>query len=512
MSAWKDLVTTSLLGTEKSGATPVLPAALGDVLGPAEKLDAEARFLTRAGALALWRRAGRKPVRVEVVLPAPSPPENTPPLNPTSTAHLRAMLGGHCADVLPEWLGEVARLGKRVPPELLPALLEWACLNRARRPLAAAAGGERTHWLATLNPAWNFAADNSPEHWETGGREQRVAILRGWRATDPVLARGKLAAIWNTESADTRTALLETWEESLSIADAEFLERALDDRSKEVRRAAVDLLARLPDTPFAARMTVRAAALLKFKPGGLLKRASFEVTLPGEPDAPARRDGLDAKILDAPRTMGGEKTAILAHTLASVPLRHWTDTFQQGPEVLLATAARHPDFAAALVTGWGLATVRQRAPAWANALFNWPLAPNAHLHLVRHDALFRVLPAAEQIKRLFAAARAAPLKFDAQPFEGGHWPAYFMYLAESATPLPDDLALLAVGQLRQLATDAPAGVPYHLRGFAETVALKTPTALLAEASEDWPVEKPPVASVVERLAFRRDALAALTQP
>ena len=61
MSAWKDCVTTAMIGS--AHAPPLaLPesilAALGD-LAAAE----EVRLLTQAGALALWRRAGWQPGR-----------------------------------------------------------------------------------------------------------------------------------------------------------------------------------------------------------------------------------------------------------------------------------------------------------------------------------------------------------------------------------------------------------------------------------------------------------------
>jgi hypothetical protein len=95
------------------------------------------------------------------------------------------MLGGHCAAVLPEWLAEVARLSRHTPSELLPALLERARQDRRLRPLVLAAGGERAHWLARHNPDWNFASTEAGDVWETGTREQRVAILRELRVANP---------------------------------------------------------------------------------------------------------------------------------------------------------------------------------------------------------------------------------------------------------------------------------------------------------------------------------------
>jgi hypothetical protein len=100
---------------------------------------------------------------------------------------------------------------------------------------------------------------------------------------------------------------------NLTDEDAPFLDTALDDRSKEVRRAAADLLARLPTSVFVARMLARAQPLLSFKPAKLLSRASLEVTLPSSPDASAARDGLDPKAFGQQKTLGEKACPARAH-------------------------------------------------------------------------------------------------------------------------------------------------------------------------------------------------------
>ena len=507
MSVWKNLVTASLLGTEKGGATTTLPASLESVLGPAGKLNPEAQFLTRAGALALWRRAGWKSFQAKVAVAPACPSDGQPLVNPTSIVHLRTMLGGHCVEALPEWLGEVARLGKRVPPELLPALLDWARQNRARHLLVVSAGGERVRWLATLNPAWNFAADDAPERWETGGREQRVAILRGWRTADPALAREKLAAVWKTEPAEVRQAFLDVLAEAPSDADAPFLETTLDDRSKEVRVRTVELLGRLAASAFAARMTARAEPLLTFRPGGLLRRSTLEIELPGEPDAAAKRDGLDPKVLPIPRTVG-DKSYLLAQILAAVPLPRWTERFQQTPEALLKAAARH-EFASAVISGWALAALAQRDAAWNRAFFDE--LPDLTKHLfVRHDGFFNLLPRAYQIERAVAQLHATPLTTKTDASEPT--PKYYFQLADLPGYLPEEVAKLALDQLQRIPRGESEKLPnYSLPNTAQNLAAKTPPSLLATFAADWPTDIPAFARAFDLLTFRRDALAALAQ-
>ena len=364
-------------------------------------------------------------------------------------------------------------------------------------------------WLAGLNPDWNFAADDSPEHWETGGREQRLAILRGWRTSQPADAREKMAAVWSTEPADVRSAFLGTLAEGLSDEDAAFLERALDDRSKDVRRLAATLLARLPNSPFVTRMVERSVPLLAFHKGGLLTRSSLNVKLPDEPDASARRDGLDPKDLETPRTMGGEKAGLLAHIVGAVPLRRWTEAFQQTPESLLKAAERH-DFAAAITSGWALAAVRQRDCAWAGALLDGGKDRQARVHLVRTLGLFDVLPEAERADRLLAAIRAEP--FQAAAASTVSWHGLFTHFSAKREYLPEEMAAKLLADLRRVAAIDAALPVHYVRHFAEALAIKVPLGLLPEAIQNWPGEKDWVARLVELLTFRRDALAALAQP
>ena len=507
MSAWKDFVTTSLLGTERGGETPAIPTVLEEVLGPAANLEPAARFLTRAGALALWQRAGWKPADSASALPPPAPPESTPLIPPASVAHLQMMLGGHHDEILPEWLSEAARREKRVPPEWLPALLEWARQHRAARPLAMAAGRSRIRWLAGQNPKWNFAADDSPEHWETGNREQRLAILRGWRASDPAKARGKLQAVWSREPAEARAALLASLAEGLDEADAPFLEGALDDRSKEVRQVAVDLLARLPGSPFAGRMVARAEPLLTFKRGGLLSRATLAVVLPADPDAAAVRDGLDPKAF-GPQKLLGDKAVLLTLLLAAVPLRRWTDAWQLSPAELLKAAGKS-DYADALSTGWALAAFRQREGAWAEALLDAPVAP--YPALLSYRSLFELLPEPARAARLVSSLRGGVL---AAQNNYQSWQALSAQIDTFSGELPAVLARELVNTLRHLQT-GDRTLPPAVWAFATPWFLKVPAAMLSEAINGWSADQTypaQLVSLIELLTFRHDALAALSQP
>jgi hypothetical protein len=498
MSAWTDCVTAALLGTEKGGNSP-LPGALEPSVADASALDREAQFLTRVGALALWRRAGWKPPENAVKI-APTEAEVTRPIRASSAGHLHLMLGGgRVAGVLPEWLSEAVRLGLHVPPEMLPPLLDRARQDRALRPLAMAAGGRRANWLAAHNPDWTFAAADSPELWETGNRDQRAAILRALRASSPAEARAKVEAVWKEEAADVRAAFLAEFAAKLSDDDSPFLEAALDDRSKEVRKIAVDLLARLPDSPFVARMTERAKPLLVWKPGRLLGKPSLEVALPGEPDAAGARDSLDPKAFGAQKALG-ERAVLLAQILSAVPLGHWAEGFSQKPAALIE-AAKKSEFSRAVATGWAWAAVRQRDASWAEALLDGAVEP--HLEFVPGGDLLAILPEEARGARLGVLIRSGVLKKN----DYATWQSVADRLNAFSGGWPVALGREVIAAMRE----ACEGMPFHFRPVAETMMLRLPAALLPDAIRAMPQENEGAAGLIELLSFRQDALAALRQ-
>jgi hypothetical protein len=164
-------------------------------------------------------------------------------------------------------------------------------------------------------------------------------------------------------SAADRAALLGELASGLQLADEPVLESALDDRSKVVRRQAAELLARLPGSALAGRMTQRLRPLVSV--GGRLRR-KLEVQLPPEPDDETQRDGVD----DAHRPQGlgiGERAWHLAQIVGAAPLAIWEEATGADPAAIFAMA-RGTDHERALRLGWTLATRRQRDPRWAAVL------------------------------------------------------------------------------------------------------------------------------------------------
>jgi hypothetical protein len=185
------------------------------------------------------------------------------------------MLTGFQTAALGEWLRAADAKGWGVPPEHLPALADYARGRAEYRPLVVKAAGRRASWLADLNPEWRFlhaAVVEGNDHWTHGNPTQRRSWLRSHRQSDPVAALEALKEVWPTEPAATRLDFLGLLADNLAATDEEFLEHALDDRSKEVRRAAAGLLARIPGSQYGERMAQRVWSHLTVSQGGASDR------------------------------------------------------------------------------------------------------------------------------------------------------------------------------------------------------------------------------------------------
>jgi hypothetical protein len=375
MSGWQDLVTASLIGTERA-AVPVIPIP-GAPTRAGAPADPAALLLDRAALLTAARRGGRQPGRTGAAAPAGSPvtaaPETVPAVSRAAGLRLARMLGGEHADLLTEWLAVAAGRGRRVPARLLPALLHQARRGPAAgselRRLVAAAGGTRARWLAGLNPEWTFVLAYAPageDAWRLGDAAQRRGYLSALRTRDPGAARDLITASWEAAGPDERVTFLDVIADGLSLADESLLDGALDDRHAGVRSAAAGLLATLPGSALAQRMAGRARECLQLGTGG-----GVLVSPPGGCDAAMRRDGITPVADDrAPHQVN--RRLLLLEVIARTPLRTWTDTFGLRPAGILGLSL---DFwTPVLFAGWSRAAISQRDQEWMTALTSSALA------------------------------------------------------------------------------------------------------------------------------------------
>lgn len=397
---WGELVGAALLGTGRRR---------GSGGGPRELLDAAAVHTLR-------RRAGLRPAEAAPrPRPAPADPRPEPP--EPARRRLARLLAGRAeagagsgrrgaspdlAELLPQWLAAAGRHGYRAPAVLLPALLDAARARSDLRPQALALAGPRGMWLAGLNPDWRFALRAGaggglpdPEDtaavrqlWQEGLFAERAGLLGAVRARDPAAAVRLLSSTWATERAEDRLMFLDSLRVGLSAGDEPFLEAALDDRSRNVRATAAELLSALPESALAGRMARRALACVG--PDG--------VAPPAGCDAGMLRDG----VAERPPAGRGERSWWLGQLVEAAPLSCWRDRFG-GLDAAAIVALPMPggeSWAEELHAAWCRAAVRQRDPEWAAALLGSPAAPTATApgtaSLAERARLLSVLPEGER--------------------------------------------------------------------------------------------------------------------
>jgi hypothetical protein len=313
--SFAELARRALLGTRAEStplSTPTGQAELDAALSRLVQPESPAGSLLRqATLLILAERAGRVPECPTLPPVEPCPDDTTPPLPKRAEASLRRVLNGFLPQLTAPLLEATAAHGYRVPPALLPALLEWGKQGQ-NRPYVRAVACRKAHWLAAHNADWRYLVDpaRADAAFETGTPTERREALRQLRAEDPASALQRLQASWKKEPPTERAGLIEALAEGLSQADEPFLESVLDDRRKEVRLAAAKLLARLPESRLVARMRERLAACLKVVDSQLV------LELPAACDAAMERDGIPLK----PEIWGiGERSFWLMLMLACVP-------------------------------------------------------------------------------------------------------------------------------------------------------------------------------------------------
>ncbi|GAB3145198.1 DUF5691 domain-containing protein [Microbispora hainanensis] len=339
--SWEELVSTALVGADRRAVPP-------------ESL------LERAAEQVVRMRAGRRPGRGRP--PAPAAAETMPLVPGAAADRLARMLAGEQSRLLTEWLETAAARRVRVPAEMIPGLLDLGARDRSIRACLGAVTGARGRWLAGLNPAWAYLLAE-PAHvppdevWELGTSGDRRAFLAALRHRDPAAARELLERGWSAETPEDRSVFVPILADGLGMADEPFLESVLDDRRREVRQAAADLLTRLPRSRLALRMTARARRLVT----GNGSRLRAEP--PQECDGAMERDGVRARPPAGMETRGWWLQQVVAHT----PLSFWPDHLGMPPHEI--AAARIGDWQREVRMGWTRAAILQRDAAWARALF-----------------------------------------------------------------------------------------------------------------------------------------------
>jgi hypothetical protein len=366
---WQTLASAALLGTERqpfqlpntSGNLGNCLSQLGDPVGTRSAARSnESVLLSAVGIVTLHQRVGWLPEARSMAEVEPCSSEDLPRCSPRATRCLQQMLEGQFPHLLSEWLESAAIAEQRVPEMLLPSLLDKGRQQRELRPSVLPVLGQRGRWLAAQNSDWNYAAALTTEaDWETGTPSARLLYLQELRSHNPDHARELLQSTWKQETASDRAKFLETFRVGLSMADEPFLEDGLSDRSKEVRRVAVDLLASLPTSRLCQHVTEHICRYLSLERKG----PSLRVQLPDHLDETLIQLGFELKPLSSVNNKVGEKGWWLLQLLGATPLRTWAEQWQLSPQQIVKLAQAH-EWQNVLLDGFALAAKRQENHEW----------------------------------------------------------------------------------------------------------------------------------------------------
>lgn len=401
MNALDLLARAALMGSNRQA--PPQPDVAGEpgellaAIATAQAGKPERALLQSAGVLSICAYAGFQPAPAAVAAFPPQPAESLPRADLEGLASLLAtILESKHFRLKAEALAGLIRQDHLVPAALLPEALDMGRGHTELRPFLQPVLGERGVWLARLNPAfaWAAAGEGGEEDWENGSPAQRRAYLAQRRKTDPADARERLAAAFAGNGARERAELLATLAEGLGMADEDFLETCLGDRSREVKGVAAGLLARLGESRYAGRMAERLEACLTRAEG------CWEIEAPSAFDAAWAKDGLQEQ---APGGNAGQRGWWLRQLAAALPLSWWERRLDLTPEEIAAWAAGsrwHRNMGEAMVERLEAAP----DPRWAKAFLAHPPP-----HLARNPtSLLRLLPEAERDGYWLALLEASP--------------------------------------------------------------------------------------------------------
>ena len=377
----KEMIALATLGTENSVVTaPSMDGELGQVLGRMQDASPEARLLATIAGIKLREQAGYLPSVIDKPVPEPCEPEDLPPCSPQAMRHLMVMREGHFDQCIPEWLRVLAQSDRRAPEEILPLLLETGRKRPDLRDLIVPVLGKRGEWLAqeVTNRNWNwFSPRNIDSRWSRGKDETRIELIEMLRKHDPAHARELVMESWETDDPITRAKFIRSFESGLSLDDEPLLETCLDDKRKEVREPAQQLLLRLPESRLVQRMIERATPLVTLGKAGLRRKPAIEVTYPTELTVAMRRDGIEKWAKGA---RFEEDAYYLTQLLTAVRPTFWCECWSMSAEELYE-AMMNSSESELLFYAWTQAAVCTDDAEFAEILLNYHLEHLASLEL-----------------------------------------------------------------------------------------------------------------------------------
>ncbi|MEO1260660.1 MAG: DUF5691 domain-containing protein [Bacteroidota bacterium] len=496
---FKELARIALLGTENT----VFPDDLLREL-EAKGLDVkEEKPLLLAKAAALYaqiKKAGFTLKDFTGKLPEAVKEEDENSCSFKSVRHLQLILDGKYKTVFPEFLHHLLENGKHLPTELLPSLMGRSDVDEWW-PLIELTLSPNGKWLLSQHPEWRLRLQAPTDiNWETALKPQRTQLLKSLRINEPEKALELLESTWESEQPRDKKSFLKELMTGLSPADELFLEKAINDKRKEVRKEAAELLAKLPLSDYAERMFQRAVEMMHYQKG------RWHFKMPDEPDKAAIKDGILKIDLS---WKGGAKAGHLGQIFSKIPPSRWELHFEAEPLEVLQMFNK-TDWSNVLLRATANAAVFQEDEKWIGAILAYWF-DNENSPLWNDDIGQQILSAApaESVNQLCLAYLN-----DRKGLPDEETPVFQLLLANDA-PWENELAKMIISRLQEWIANTKTmdWRALHYKQFLDMAATRCSPSLFSFLEKGWRTTAPLwynwenlVTDMLNTVLFRREMI------
>lgn len=480
MEQLEELQSLLLLGTDRSA----MGEALSTYLQKQGIQNAETPEKTAATALVFfrqWQRAGFLPEKWKTELAAQKDASGSEmECSAQSARCLQEILEGKYSEALSEWIHLLLQARQVLPREALPALFQ-RCLNEEGLwENIQPAIGNRGQWLLQQNPLWQVLAEMPADvaAWGTSTGSQRQLLLRSIRKQDPALGLPLLQSTWDNEDPAQKAALLAELSKGLSQADEVFLEKCLQERRKETRQMAAELLACIPGSALVKRYLSYLQTCI------LVENGKIVLQLPTEAPETWRNDGVE--ISGKAPYSATQRSAWLFQLVRRLPPVYWQQHWGLEPPqtiTLFAQQDREESWIQALIDA---SLLHQDLP-WQEALAQWwleqPASQSWQTAQGRH--LLQELPASV-VQRLLPPF----LQKQSHLLEDDQVATYI--LSANTHAWEETLSMAVVQPFKRYlqAGDNPFWNIWHYARLLKAVAYRCPPALFPQLNNGWNVDSP----------------------
>lgn len=371
MNAWEALVRQALVGNNvhNKDAFALLDQLQNYGFAIDEKLPPEKRLLQAAALQQYLHAAASQPISPTSPPQAAAPAETQAYCNSQRITQLRSILRYKHDEILIEWMVAIASNQEVLLPELLPELLDYCSKRDFLQHYLLPILGTRGQWLAPLNSKWQYAQQlttSTSKSFFLGARAERLQYLRQLAQQDAGAAFDLVQQVWGEEGHDIKAAFLGIFVDLPPLKEAlPFWEDAALDKRQTVRKQAIALLRKFPQSSPVTRMQERLAGWIQFSGNTLL-----QVQLPEDCTPAMRQDGIVEQRWVANQ---GLRANVLAQAIATVPPQWWTTHYPWSRAQWMAWAAKS-EWNSVFMTGWAKAAQQFEAVDWLLDCQQWFLS------------------------------------------------------------------------------------------------------------------------------------------